>query len=49
MRDEAETDNSNYVYIRDGKSRVVNLEYINIFKFGVSSNFLMPDRIVNII
>ena len=48
-RDQAETEQSNYVYIRDGKARVVNFEFINIHRFGVSSNFLMPDRIVNII
>jgi len=42
-------DEDGEIVLRDPRTRVVNVEMINLEKFAVTTNFVMPDEIVNIV
>jgi hypothetical protein len=37
------------MFMREGKSRIINFEFTSLTTFGISSNFLTPDAIVSLI
>ena len=36
-------------FLRENKARILNFEFISLHNFAISSNFLTPDNIVNMI
>jgi hypothetical protein len=35
--------------LRENKARVINIEHVNVKQFGVSANFVMPEKVLNIL